>query len=80
MTCTGCRRGQLPKLWFAGSKPVATLTSKIMIPLVADVEELIRMREVIEEEVARAVGDSGIALHVPVGTMIELPGRRSPRD
>ncbi len=46
---------------------------EIMIPLVADVEELIRMREVIEEEVARAVGHSGIALQVPVGTMIELP-------
>ena len=46
---------------------------EIMIPLVADVEELIRMREVIEEEVERAVGDSGIELHVPVGTMIELP-------
>ncbi len=46
---------------------------EIMIPLVADVEELIRMREVIEEELARAAGDSGIALEVPIGTMIELP-------
>ena len=46
---------------------------EIMIPLVADVEELIRMREVIEEELARATADSGIALDVPIGTMIELP-------
>jgi pyruvate,orthophosphate dikinase len=46
---------------------------EIMVPLVSDVEELIRMREVIEEELQRAAGDSGIDLHVPVGTMIELP-------
>jgi pyruvate,orthophosphate dikinase len=44
-----------------------------MIPLVADVEELIRMREMIEEEVAKAAQDSGLELTVPVGTMIELP-------
>jgi pyruvate,orthophosphate dikinase len=46
---------------------------EIMIPLVADVEELIRMREVIEEELQRAIESSGIELRVPVGTMIELP-------
>ncbi len=46
---------------------------EIMIPLVADVEELIRMREVIQEELDQATGDSGIALDVPIGTMIELP-------
>ena len=46
---------------------------EIMIPLVADVEELIRMREMIEEEVAGAARDSGFELRVPVGTMIELP-------
>ncbi|HSO50278.1 MAG TPA: putative PEP-binding protein, partial [Acidimicrobiia bacterium] len=46
---------------------------EIMIPLVADVEELIRMREMIEEEVAAAALDSGLELEVPVGTMIELP-------
>jgi pyruvate,orthophosphate dikinase len=44
-----------------------------MIPLVADVEELIRMREMIEEEVAGAAKESGFELQVPVGTMIELP-------
>ncbi len=46
---------------------------EIMIPLVADVEELIRMREMIEEEVAAAAEESGLELKVPVGTMIELP-------
>jgi pyruvate,orthophosphate dikinase len=46
---------------------------EIMIPLVADVEELIRMREMIEEEVASAARKSGRELKVPVGTMIELP-------
>jgi len=46
---------------------------EIMIPLVADVEELIRMREMIEEEVAAAAAESGLELKVPVGTMIELP-------
>ena len=53
----------------AGGHPIL----EIMIPLVADVEELIRMREMIEEEVAKAAQDSGLELTVPVGTMIELP-------
>ncbi|MEX1125611.1 MAG: pyruvate, phosphate dikinase [Acidimicrobiia bacterium] len=53
----------------AGGHPML----EIMIPLVADVEELIRMREMIEEEVADAAKESGLELKVPVGTMIELP-------
>ena len=53
----------------AGGNPML----EIMIPLVADVEELIRMREMIEEEVAAAAKESGLKLKVPVGTMIELP-------
>jgi pyruvate,orthophosphate dikinase len=53
----------------AGGHPML----EIMIPLVADVEELIRMREMIEEEVAEAALESGLELEVPVGTMIELP-------
>ena len=53
----------------AGGHPML----EIMIPLVADVEELIRMREMIEEEVAEAAHESGLELEVPVGTMIELP-------
>ncbi|MGH8945138.1 MAG: putative PEP-binding protein, partial [Acidimicrobiia bacterium] len=45
---------------------------EIMIPLVAVVEELRRMRTMIEEEIAEAV-NSGHDLHVKIGTMIELP-------
>ncbi len=46
---------------------------EIMIPLVATAEELIRMREMIEEEIATATGSSGVELPIPIGTMIELP-------
>ena len=46
---------------------------EIMIPLVSDVEELSRMRVMIEEEIAAAAADTGLELTVPVGTMIELP-------
>jgi pyruvate,orthophosphate dikinase len=44
-----------------------------MVPLVADVEELSRMRIVITEELDAAGDSAGIDLQVPVGTMIELP-------
>jgi pyruvate, orthophosphate dikinase len=46
---------------------------EIMIPLVAAAEELIRMREMIEEEIASATAWSGVELDIPIGTMIELP-------
>ena len=46
---------------------------EIMIPLVAAAEELIRMREMIEEEIAAATAGSGVELDIPIGTMIELP-------
>ncbi|HWL49206.1 MAG TPA: pyruvate, phosphate dikinase [Acidimicrobiia bacterium] len=46
---------------------------EIMIPLVAAAEELIRMREMIEEEIATATAGSGVELDIPIGTMIELP-------
>jgi pyruvate, orthophosphate dikinase len=46
---------------------------EIMIPLVAAAEELIRMREMIEEEIATATAESGVELEIPIGTMIELP-------
>ncbi len=46
---------------------------EIMIPLVGVVEELRRMREMIEKEVAEAAEKSGYDLDVPIGTMIELP-------
>ncbi len=46
---------------------------EIMIPLVATVEELKRMREMIKAEMTAATTDSGVEIDVPVGTMIELP-------
>jgi pyruvate,orthophosphate dikinase len=46
---------------------------EIMIPLVSAAEELIRMREMIEEEVRLATAGSGVELDIPIGTMIELP-------
>ncbi len=46
---------------------------EIMIPLVAAAEELIRMREMIEAEIAEAAAKSGVELEIPIGTMIELP-------
>jgi len=46
---------------------------EIMIPLVAVAEELIQMRDVIEEEIARATEGSGVELDIDIGTMIELP-------
>ena len=46
---------------------------ELMIPLVSTVEELRRMREMVEQEMAEATSSSGIEIHVAVGTMIELP-------
>ena len=46
---------------------------EIMIPLVSAAEELIRMREMIEEEIRVATAGSGVELEIPIGTMIELP-------
>jgi pyruvate,orthophosphate dikinase len=53
----------------AGGNPIL----EIMIPLVSEVEELRRMRLVIEEEIRRAEEATGLSLDVPIGTMIELP-------
>ena len=46
---------------------------EIMVPLVADAEELYRVRQVIEAVVAEAAQESGLELKIPIGTMIELP-------
>ncbi|HUO46731.1 MAG TPA: pyruvate, phosphate dikinase [Acidimicrobiia bacterium] len=46
---------------------------EIMIPLVGNSEELIRMREVVEAELEGVVKRTGRQLIVPIGTMIELP-------
>jgi pyruvate,orthophosphate dikinase len=44
-----------------------------MIPLVGNPEELIRMKEMVVEEIAKIESSTGEKLEVPVGTMIELP-------
>jgi len=52
----------------AGGNPIL----EIMVPLVSTVEELRRIRVVIEEEIA--LGEhNGSELDIPIGTMIELP-------
>ncbi len=52
----------------AGGNPIL----EIMVPLVSTVEELRRMRIVIEDEIAKG-SYKGADLEIPVGTMIELP-------
>jgi len=45
-----------------------------MIPLVAHVGELSRLRKLAEEEIAHVVGQGrGAKLHIAIGTMIEVP-------
>jgi pyruvate,orthophosphate dikinase len=46
---------------------------EIMIPLVSTVEELIRMKDMIDEHLADVSASTGAELRIPVGTMIELP-------
>lgn len=46
---------------------------EIMIPLVGHPNELKKMREIVEEEMALAAEESGLEMDFPVGTMIELP-------
>jgi pyruvate,orthophosphate dikinase len=53
----------------AGGNPIL----EIMVPFVATVEELRRMKDVVEEEIAAAIERTGHQLDIPIGTMIELP-------
>ncbi len=46
---------------------------EIMVPLVADAEELHRVRLMIDDEIAAASAAAGRDLDVPVGAMIETP-------
>jgi pyruvate,orthophosphate dikinase len=46
---------------------------KIMIPLVAHVNELARQRESLEEEAAAVMTEAGIDIDYEFGTMIEIP-------
>ncbi|MFI9617217.1 pyruvate, phosphate dikinase [Streptomyces sp. NPDC052023] len=53
----------------AGGSPEA----EIMVPLVADVTELRLVREEVEQALGEVSDESGVPVHCPVGTMIELP-------
>ncbi|GAA3234849.1 pyruvate, phosphate dikinase [Pseudonocardia petroleophila] len=53
----------------AGGHPVV----EIMVPLVGSVMELHLIRDEIDGVLAEVARDAGVALHIPVGTMIELP-------
>ena len=46
---------------------------QIMVPLVAITEEHVQTREVIERVIAAVAAEEGVALDIPVGTMLELP-------
>ncbi|MCX5373503.1 pyruvate, phosphate dikinase [Streptomyces sp. NBC_00015] len=53
----------------AGGSPEA----EIMVPLVGAVEELRLARDEVERVLAEVTAETGVPLHCPVGTMIELP-------
>jgi pyruvate,orthophosphate dikinase len=53
----------------AGGSPEA----EIMVPLVGDVTELRLVRGEVEQVLADVSDESGVPVHCPVGTMIELP-------
>lgn len=46
---------------------------EIMIPLVGFEEELAQVREIVEKNIADVEEETGVELHIPIGTMIELP-------
>lgn len=46
---------------------------EIMVPLVAITEEHVQMRELIERVLREVGAERGVALDIPVGTMVELP-------
>jgi pyruvate,orthophosphate dikinase len=46
---------------------------EIMVPLIATVDELVIVRHESEKTLARVAEETGVELHIPIGTMIELP-------
>ncbi|MEO0053634.1 MAG: putative PEP-binding protein, partial [candidate division WOR-3 bacterium] len=46
---------------------------EIMIPLVGDVEELVRQRQLIEQVAEQVFAETGIKVKYTIGTMIEVP-------
>jgi pyruvate,orthophosphate dikinase len=57
------------RLRLAGQDP----RPEIMVPLIATVEELVVVRHASERTLARVAAQTGVELHIPIGTMIELP-------
>jgi pyruvate,orthophosphate dikinase len=57
------------RLQQAGKNP----KPEIMVPLIATVEELVAIRHGSEQTLAQAAEDAGVEIHIPIGTMIELP-------
>jgi pyruvate,orthophosphate dikinase len=53
----------------AGGHPLV----EIMVPLVASVMELHLIRDEIDQIIADVAAEAGVRLHIPIGTMIELP-------
>ncbi|GAA2148790.1 pyruvate phosphate dikinase [Humibacillus xanthopallidus] len=50
-----------------------TVAPELMVPLVADVEELVVARERMERVIAEVALAHGTELHLPIGVMVELP-------
>jgi pyruvate,orthophosphate dikinase len=46
---------------------------EIMVPLVAAVDELVIVRHASEKTLTEVATETGVDLHIPIGTMIELP-------
>ena len=81
----GCRLGIVyPILPVMQVKAIATAAAQlkkegldpkpeIMIPLVATVKELEKLRDVAEKTIAEVEAAEGVKLEIPIGTMIELP-------
>ncbi len=81
----GCRLAIVyPELAAMQVRAIATATAllqkkglyphpEIMIPLVSMVSELELLRAECEEVIAEVAAEQGVALEIPIGTMIELP-------
>ena len=81
----GCRLGIVhPEIYAMQVRAIATATAQlkgkgldprpeIMIPLVSVVTELETLRAETEAQIALVVESTGVALDIPIGTMIELP-------
>ena len=81
----GCRLSiKYPVLPVMQIRAIATAAAKlkkegldpkpeIMIPLVSVVNELEKLRKVAEDTIAEVAEEQGVALEIPIGTMIELP-------